>query len=134
MKAYLLIFALAILTSLTSCDKDSIKLKDISGLYVGFYNIEAGAEAADSLYYSFFLRRDSVIQFQSSGADGNTYYGTGRWSVRGAEFSARIKTTNLGQQGVEQNVTGTFNRDVLSGFVENVDFPFRARFELHKVD
>jgi hypothetical protein len=113
----LLFIALTLITlvSLQSCQKDHIyppKKNPIVGLWVGTYKIEVGDKGdigRDNLYYSFDIREDSTILTQGLGADGNTYYSVGTWSLHGKTFTATITTQNLGVAGTVQDVTANYN-------------------------
>lgn len=119
-----------------SCDKDSSEDPQypITGLWIGTYDVVAGAEDADSLYYSFHIADDSTIQVQGLGADGNTYYSLGRWTSQGSSFSANVETSNLTQQGVVQKITASQDDDELVGTVETTGAEFRAAFRLKRVN
>ena len=73
------------------------------------------------LYYSFELHKNNTIQVVSVGADGQTYYGLGVWSLNGSIFSAHIKKTYFNQVGTPQAITGTYDstNNKLSGIVVN---------------
>src|SRR6058998_3978826 len=112
---FLIALILVTLVSLQSCQKDHIyppKKNPIVGLWVGTYKVLEGGKGdvgTDNLYYSFDIRNDSTILTQGLGADGNTYYSVGTWSLHGKTFTATITTTNLSQQGVVQSVTADYN-------------------------
>jgi hypothetical protein len=130
--------AFSILLFSTSCEKSTDKPSyPIVGLWIGTYDVIEGSEPATSLYYSYDLRSDSSILMQGLGADGNTYYGTGTWSLTDTAFSANISTTNLSQEGVVQHVNAVYhkkNGTLSSGHVETVDGPFRASFTLSRIN
>ena len=140
MKKVLSIAIIAVgLVILQSCDKDDISVPNypIEGLWIGTYDIVQAAESGGSLYYSFFLRRDDSIQVQSVGADGQTYYAIGTWSLSDSTFQASFVATNLGQQGVVQNATATFDKRkglLKNGIVETANHLFKASFNLSHTD
>lgn len=81
---------------------------------VGFWVGTATAHnepLAGPLYYSFDIRADSSILTQSLGADGNTYYSVGDWTLSGSTFSATITSTTLSNEGVVQILSGTYNKN-----------------------
>jgi hypothetical protein len=130
---------LSLLVIFQSCDKDSVSLPShpIEGLWIGTYNIQEAVESGDSFYYSFFIRNDDTIQVQGQGADGNTYYGIGTWTLADSVFHANITTTNLSQQGAEQNLTAIYDRKkglLKEGRVESVGGFFLASFQLSRTD
>ena len=45
---------------------------------------------------------------KGTGADGNTYYGQGSYTVSGATFNYSDTTLNLGQVGAVEIGTGTY--------------------------
>lgn len=120
-----------------SCEKETVSEPSypITGYWVGTYNIQQAVEDANSLHYSFFIRRDDSIQVQGLGADGLTYYGLGTWTLNDSTFNATIKTTNLSQLGVVQNLTATYDKKkglLTNGRVETVGANFIGSFELSR--
>lgn len=123
----------------TSCDKDdkTDQRHPITGLWIGTYNILEAAESGHSFYYSFFIRNDDTVQVQGVGADGNTYYGIGTWSLNNATFTAEIRTTNLSQQGAVQHATAVYDKRkgvLRDGVVESEGGFFKASFNLTRVN
>jgi hypothetical protein len=127
------------LVFLQSCQKNQIcppKKYPIVGLWIGTYKIEQGTKGdvgTDNLYYSFDIRDDSTILTQGLGADGNTYYSVGTWSLHGKTFTATITAQNLEVAGTVQDVTADYDAKtgtLNSGVVKNVDpnYPFTASF------
>lgn len=138
-KALLLGSLLATLVIFQSCDKDDSvdPTYPIEGLWIGTYNIIEAVESGHSFHYSFFIRNDDTIQVQGVGADGNTYYAIGTWSLNDTTFNASFSTTNLGQQGVVQNATAVYDKNkglLKEGKVESVDQFFKASFSLSRVN
>jgi hypothetical protein len=139
-KVFLLICLALSLAALQSCHKDdeiSIPKYPIEGLWIGTYDIIEAVESGNSFYYSFFIRRDDSIQVQGVGADGNTYYAIGTWSLSDSTFHASFTTTNSGQSGVVQNATAIYDKNkglLRDGRVASVDQFFRASFNLSRTN
>jgi len=136
-----LLFALAfsVLAIFQSCDKEtlSVPVYPIEGLWIGTYNIEEAVEEGDSFYYSYYIRKDDSIQVHSQGADGNTYYGIGTWTLNDTIFNAQITTTNFGQQGQVQNVSAIYDKKkgvLKEGRVESATGFFLASFKLSRTN
>ena len=93
--------------------KDTIFLHDLNpivGLWIG--TLTANNEPlAGRLYYSFDIRSDGSILTQSLGADGNTYYNEGTWSLSGTAFSATTTCTTVPYQGAVENLTAIYDKD-----------------------
>ena len=93
--------------------KDTIVQKDLNPM-VGYWmgTLTANNEPqAGALYYSFDIRADSTILTQSLGADGNTYYSEGTWTLSGSTFSATITSTTLPNKGVIENLSGNYDKN-----------------------
>lgn len=89
------------------------------------------------LYYSFEIKSDGTLLVQGQGADGNTYYSVGNWSLTGTAFTATIKVTNFSQAGVKQNITAVYNSasgKLTSGTVQTVGVAYTASFSLDRVN
>jgi hypothetical protein len=135
----ILVFALVLFSS---CEKEiSEPPKDpeypIVGLWTGTYSITAGAPLVDSLYYSFDIKADSTILVQSVGANGLTYYGSGRWSLHDSTFVATIRTYNLSEEGVIQTATATYHKNngaLRNGEVSHTEGVFKASFTLFRIN
>jgi hypothetical protein len=139
MKRALFYCLLLSIVILQSCNKKDPILPNypIEGLWIGTYNIIEAVESGDSFYYSFFIRRDDSIQVQGLGADGNTYYGIGTWSLTDSVFNATFATSNLGQQGVQQNATAIYDKRkgvLRDGKVGSVGQFFTATFNLSRTN
>ena len=140
MKKVLLLISFALgLATLQSCKKDNVSISKypIEGLWIGTYDITEAVESGHSFYYSFFIRRDDSIQVQGVGADGNTYYAIGTWTLSDNVFHATFSTTNLSQQGVVQNATAIYDKNkgwLKNGTVESVDQFFKASFNLSRTN
>ncbi len=81
----------------------------IIGLWVGVLTA-VNEPLAGPLYYSCDIRADSTILTTGLGADGNTYYSAGTWSLSGTAFSATITSTTLSNKGTVQNVSLIYNQ------------------------
>jgi hypothetical protein len=139
MKTTLSLLALiTMLFTFSSCEKDNPSpTYPIVGLWIGSYGITSGAPPADSLYYSLNLRSDSSVITHSMGADGNTYYGTGTWSLTGTTLSATITTSNFSQAGAVQKLNADYNSKdgkLTSGVINSVGGNFSATFNLDRVN
>jgi hypothetical protein len=127
------------LATLHSCSKDKVSVSHypIEGLWIGTYDIIEALESGHSFYYSFFIRRDDSIQVQGVGADGNTYYAIGTWSLNDSTFNATFTTTNSSQQGVVQSATAIYDKEaglLRNGKVESFDQFFKASFILSRTN
>jgi hypothetical protein len=134
------LFSIAVVSAIffiSACSKDlpASSSYPIEGLWIGTFDVKAGSTPADSLYLSFYLRADSTMQTQGLGADGNTYYATGSWSLNGSSFTATFATTNLSQAGVVQQATGIYNGTdgTLSGDIQTVGGSYRSTFSLTRI-
>ncbi len=78
----------------------------IVGVWVGTYQV-TGSPAIN--YYSFDLRPDGTLLHKGVGADGNTYYGQGRYTINGTAFSYSDTVLNLGQAGSVENGSGIYS-------------------------
>jgi hypothetical protein len=137
MKNFFLTLSLfAVLLAFFSCSKsNSTPANPIVGLWIGTVTYSV-APSAGNLYYSFDLRADSSILFQGLGADGNTYYASGNWSLSGTSFTATITGTNLSNAGVVINVTATYNKTgtLIGNQVVATDTSAIGSFMLNRVD
>lgn len=77
----------------------------IVGFWVGTYQVTGFPQ---SYYVSFDLRPDGVFLYKGTGADGNTYYGQGTYTLTGSNFSYTFTTLNGSQTGAVQNGTATY--------------------------
>jgi hypothetical protein len=133
------ISAFSALLFFSSCDKNSPTAPNypIVGLWTGTYMVTSEGPQSDSLYYSFDLKSDSSMLVQGLGADGNTYYGIGKWSLTGTAFSATITTINLGQYGAVQKATAIYSSTtglLNSGVVQSVPASYTASFHLSRIN
>ena len=78
----------------------------IVGIWVGTYQVTG---SPTTYYYSFDLRPDGTLLHKGIGADGNTYYGQGRYTVNGATFNYSDTTLNLGQTGTVETGSGIYS-------------------------
>lgn len=139
MKKILSITLLASFLALVACEKeiDEPKQNPIVGLWIGTYEVPNSNEYDGSYYYSFTIKADSSILIHSQGADGNTYYGIGTWSLSGNTFTAQSTATNLSQNGTVQNITAVYNSvdgTLRNGQVMNVGSSFTATFSLDRIN
>ena len=88
----------------SSCSKTNTS-PTIEGFWVGTYQV-TGSPA--TYYYSFDLRPDGTLLHKGTGADGNSYYGQGRYTVNGSTFNYSDTTLNLSQAGAVETGTGTY--------------------------
>jgi hypothetical protein len=90
----------------------------IVGIWVGTYQV---AGSPTTYYYSFDLRPDGTLLHKGTGADGNTYYGQGRYAVNGAAFSYSDTVLNLGQTGTVETGSGIYTAEdsTIIGSLEN---------------
>ena len=77
----------------------------IVGFWVGTYQVTG---SPTTYYISFDLRPDGSELHKGIGADTNTYYGQGTYTLNGANFSYSDTTLNLSQAGAIQLGTGTY--------------------------
>ncbi len=77
----------------------------IVGFWVGTYQVTGSPTA---YYYSFDLRPDGTLLHKGTGADGNTYYGQGSYTLNGTNFNYSDTTLNLNQIGAVEIGTGTY--------------------------
>ncbi|HLA58918.1 MAG TPA: hypothetical protein VK622_09160 [Puia sp.] len=114
----------------------SIPPNAIVGLWIGSQIPNDGSTTVP-LYYSFEIKSDSTLLVQGQGADGNTYYSVGKWSLTGTAFTATINVTNFSQAGVKQNITAVYNNTsgkLTSGIVQTVGVIYTASFTLDRVN
>jgi hypothetical protein len=88
-----------------SCTKSTETPTTIVGFWVGTYQVTG---SPTTYYYSFDLRPDGTLLHKGTGADGNTYYGQGTYTVNGATFNYSDTTLNLSQTGAVEVGTGTY--------------------------
>jgi hypothetical protein len=81
----------------------------IVGYWVGVLTA-VNEPLAGPLYYSVDIRTDGTILTTGLGADGNTYYSAGTWSLSGTAFSSTITSTTLSNKGVVQNVSLVYDQ------------------------
>jgi hypothetical protein len=107
-------------------------LNPIVGLWVGTLTA-INEPSAGALYYSFDIRADSTILTQSEGADGNTYFNHGTWSLSGSAFSA---TTSADLTGVVQTITAVYSDSgrLSSGVWANKDGSASGTFALKRIN
>lgn len=141
-KMLLFILPALVLMSLNSCTKDDdndVLTYPIVGLWTGTFKVVAGAQdvGVGNLYYSFDLKADSTMLVQSLGADGNTYYSTGTWSLSGTAFTAKYTTTNRETEVVTQDAVAVYNKDngsLSNGVITSAGSDSRFEFNLTRVN
>ena len=135
MKKLLSFSLLAAILFITSCKKATLDYP-LTGLWIGTYELVSGHEPAGPLYYSLDIQTDKTILVQGLGADGNTYYGKGTWSLSGADFTATITTLNLSQAGVVQNIKAIYSRNSrrMTGTVEHASGEQLSTFVLERTN
>ena len=103
----------------------------IVGFWVGTYQVTG---SPTTYYYSFDLRPDGTLLHKGTGADGNTYYGQGKYSVNGANFNYSDTTLNLGQIGAVELGTGTYTpaAGTITGNWQNVGGTLTGTFSVAK--
>jgi hypothetical protein len=84
---------------------DTVPPVTIVGFWVGTYQVTG---SPTTYYISFDLRPDGTFLHKGTGADTNTYYGQGTYTVNGANFNYSDTTLNLSQAGAVQIGTGTY--------------------------
>jgi hypothetical protein len=84
---------------------DTVPPVTIVGFWVGTYQVTG---SPTTYYISFDLRPDGTFLHKGTGADTNTYYGQGTYTVNGANFNYSDTTLNLSQAGTVQIGTGTY--------------------------
>ncbi|MEO6961033.1 MAG: hypothetical protein ABIY90_03650 [Puia sp.] len=119
--------------------RDTIALQElhpIVGLWIGS-QIPGDGSTTIPLYYSFNIKSNNTILVAGSGADGNTYYAIGTWSLTGTSFTATITVSNLSQAGAKQNISATYNSNdgtLTSGAITSIGYPYSATFTMDRID
>jgi hypothetical protein len=131
-----LLFTLSI--SLFSCSKSSnspTPTNPIVGLWIGTLSADNEPQAG-ALYYSFDIKADSTILTVSQGADGNTYYGQGTWTLTGSAFKATTTSTSANNLGVVQTITAAYsnNGTLSSGVWKNQNGTATGTFALNRIN
>jgi hypothetical protein len=114
----------------------STPLNAIVGLWIGSQNPNDGSTTVP-LYYSFEIKSDGTLLVQGQGADGNTYYSVGTWSLTGTAFASTINVTNFSQSSVKQTITAVYDKTsgkLSSGMVQTVGVAYTASFTLDRVN
>ena len=103
----------------------------IVGIWVGTYQVTGSPTA---YYYSFDLGPDGTLLHKGTGADGNTYYGQGKYSVNGTNFNYSDTTLNLGQIGAVELGTGTYSptSGTITGNWQNIGGSLTGTFSVTK--
>jgi hypothetical protein len=108
----------------------------IVGLWIGTLTA-INEPQAGPLQYTFDIRSDSTILTASEGADGNTYYSAGTWSLSGTAFSATITSTTATNKGVVQYLIAVYsqtNATLSSGIWGNALGNASGTFSLNRVN
>jgi hypothetical protein len=119
--------------------KDTVLLHDLNpivGLWIGTLTANNEPEAG-TLYNSFDIRANGSILTRNLGADGNTYYNEGTWTLSGTTFSATTTCITAPYQGVVENLTATYNKDdgtLSSGTWETVGAVATGTFSLARIN
>ena len=114
------IFAAFLATALfiSSCQKDSstptptptVTTYPVEGLWTGTYTIDNNPSESGVYFYSYAVYTDGSILVKGTGADGETYYSSGQWSLSNSNvFSATYTTINFGGPQVTQSLTINFS-------------------------
>ena len=114
----------------------AIPPNSIVGFWIGT-QIAGDGSTTTPLYYSFEIKSDSTLLVQGEGADGNTYYSIGKWSLAGTAFSAVITVSNFSQAGVKQNLTAVYDKGLgklKSGTIQTVGVNYLASFTMDRVN
>jgi hypothetical protein len=137
-----------IITRDTLISRDTVVTRDtvvivnaknpIVGLWVGTLT-GVNEPAAGPLYYSFDIRSDSTLLTQSQGADGNTYYNQGTWSLSLTDsvFTAQTISTTNGNSGVLQTITAVYSKyygTLTSGTWKNIDGSGSGTFSMKRIN
>jgi hypothetical protein len=108
----------------------------IVGLWVGTLT-SVNEPSAGPLYYSFDIRSDSTLITQSQGADGNTYYNQGTWSMTDSTFTAQTISTTNGNSGVLQTITAVYSKyygTLSAGIWKNIDGSGSGTFNMKRIN
>jgi hypothetical protein len=114
----------------------SIPPNAIVGLWIGS-QIAGDGSTTTPLYYSFEIKSDGTLLVQGSGADGNTYYSIGTWTLNGTAFTALITVSNFSQAGVKQNIAAVYDKTVgklKSGTIQTIGVGYTGTFILDRVN
>jgi len=114
----------------------SIPPNAIVGLWIGS-QIAGDGSTTTPLYYSFEIKSDGTLLVQGSGADGNTYYSIGTWTLNGTAFTAFITVSNFSQAGVKQNITAVYDQalgKLKSGTIQTVGVGYTGTFILDRIN
>jgi hypothetical protein len=108
MRLYRILIFVFVFTSISlvnsSCSKTNTPTT-VVGFWVGTYGITG---SPTRYYISFDLRPDGTFLQKGTGADTNTYYGQGTYTVNGANLNYSDTTLNLSQTGAVEIGTGTY--------------------------
>ena len=114
-KSILAVFLVAALAA-SSCKKDptsstpATPTYPVQGLWTGTYTVDNNPSETGSYFFSYAVYPDGSILVKTLGADGNTYYSTGNWTLSNAnEFSATFTTMNFNGAQVTQTITANFS-------------------------
>src|SRR5690242_7575292 len=116
MKAKIILTVVISLLIFSACKKDTTTpapespTYPIEGLWIGTQTVDNDPSATTDNYYSLVIYKDGSILTKGKGADGNTYYATGSWSLSPNNiFTATITTLLFNGPAVTQKFTFTFS-------------------------
>ena len=119
MKTKLIVaFSLIICLAIASCQKDSntpaptppTPTYPVEGLWIGTYTIDNSPSESGIYFYSYVVYPDGSILIKGTGADGNSYYSIGTWTLSDStKFSATYTTINFSGPQVTQTLTAKFS-------------------------
>jgi len=107
--------ALVLLVTLVACDKDD-EVDDSPSLPANPHGLWIGSHTVNQLpsmgtkFYSFVIKPDGKMLTEGVGADGNTYYHQGTWTLVGDSLKATYTTINSPIWDVTQHATFYFNK------------------------
>lgn len=110
----IVIFQFTIFKNSFASSNKIITTHQISGLWIGTYNVNS-MPAQGNLFYSFIIYPDGSIVTNGRGRLGQQlYYASGTWKISNKhEFSARISTfvTPFNHSPIAQIITGIYSND-----------------------
>lgn len=112
---------------------DTVPPVTIVGFWVGTYQVTG---SPTTYYISYDLRPDGTFLHKGTGADTQTYYGQGTYTVNGTNFNYSDTTLNLSQTGAIQMGTGTYNAaaGTITGNWQNPAASVTGTFSVTKSD
>jgi hypothetical protein len=112
---------------------DTVPPVTFVGFWVGTYQVTG---SPTTYYISYDLRPDGTFLHKGTGADGNTYFGQGTYTVNGANFNYSDTTLNLSQTGAIQIGTGTYTAAAatITGSWQNPAATVTGTFSVTKIE